>query len=623
MRDDAPAEATVRAVALGFATGLVLTGAITYLALYSGLAVSAAIPAALTCTGLLQLVRRRATLQENNLAQTIASSGEALAVGVAFTVPALVLAGAAQQLEYWQVTIAAGLGGVLGVLCVIPLRRSLTHDAPELRFPESEAAAQVSAAGGEGRRGLRPALLAVLGGAAFKGLSSFAGLTSGTVQGAVRLGGRVFSLGTDVSIALVGVGLIVELPFTALLLLGGVISWLVAIPLTTSAGNVPQGALVALANRAWSDDIRYIGIGAMIVGACWSIVQARLSISRGVRATVRGLRRHDRTDADIPQRWVITMIGLTAVASALFLSWTVGSTVLGVAATVVIVVLVFAFAAVSGYIVGMVGNSNNPISGLALSAFFLVALLVVVTRVDLTSRLLLCVLLICVFVCTAAATAGDTAQHLATGAMVGATPRRQQVAQLAGVIVFAFVVSPFVVLLQHGYGVGTGRPGALEAPQAVVLANLADAVFGAGHLPSRQLWIGVAAGVLLVAGDAVTQRIGRRFRLRVMPVAIGMYLPLTLSVPLVMGGLLGWLLRRMTRNQPVRKRTAVRDRSVLLSAGLITGESLVGLSVAVPKAAGWPLPVSHLNSAPLSLAMFGLCLAAVLWFSRCANASSE
>lgn len=622
-----PAEMTATAIAVGFAIGLVLTAAITYLALYSGLAVSAAIPAALICTGVMRTLWRRTTLLENNLAQTIASSGEALAVGVVFTVPALVLSGVRQELDYWEVSLAAALGGVFGVLCVIPLRRSFVRQSPELHFPESLACAKVSRAGEAGRRGLGPALLAVLGGAVFKAVQSFTGLLSTTVEGAARIGGRVFYGGIDISLALVAVGLIVELRFASLMLIGGVVSWLVAIPLTADTGGVAQHELVGLATQTWSSDIRFLGIGAMIVGGCWSVIQARASIARGIRAGVAGLRGHDapgdRTDTDLPVGAVMLSMGIVTVATFVFMWWATDAVWLALLSALVIAALTFAFSAVSGYIVGFVGSSNNPISGMALSAFFLVTLVFVAVRVDLGPSAMLCVLMVSVFVCTATATAGDTMQHLATGQMLGATPRRQQTAQIAGVVAFAFVVAPIVVLLQHGYGLGTAESEALKAPQAAIFSHLADAVFHGGRFPERMLWTGVAVGVALVVADSLLKRFARSFRLFVMPVAIGMYLPFSLSVPLFLGGVLGWLLARASRRLPEERREVPRDRAVLVCSGIIAGESLVGLSAAAPRWAGWDIPFWGSANGLLSLAVFGLCMALVFVYANRAGTRSS
>ncbi|MEU4580110.1 OPT family oligopeptide transporter [Nonomuraea sp. ATR24] len=617
-------ELSVRSVGIGFAVGFVMTAAITYLALYSGLAISAAIPAALICTGLIRVRAKRATVLENNLAQTIASSGEALAVGVAFTLPALVLAGVRQDLDYWEVSLAAALGGLLGVLFMIPLRRSLTVESPELTYPESVAAAKIAEAGEDGRGTLLPAGLAVLAGAVFKVLSSVVQVISGTVEGAVAIGGRVFYGGMDISLALVGVGLIVKLRFTVMIVAGGVLSWLVAIPLLA---DVPAagGSLVTLAWDTWASHIRYLGIGAMIVGGCWSIVQARTSIARGARTAFAGLRpgrraATERTDTDLGMRWVVGGVALAGLGIFAFVWSMVGSVALAALSAVVAVVLVFFFSAVSGYVVGFVGNSNNPISGLAICGFLAASLIFTLLRAGADSRVVLCVLLIAVFVCTATATAGDTAQHVKTGAILGGTPRRVQLAQLFGVGVFAFVVAPIVVLLLAGYGIGGEGSDTLKAPQAVIFANLADAVFTRGSVPMGMLWTGAGIGVALIVLDQVLRRVTGGAVIYVMPIAIGIYLPLSLSLPLLVGGLLAHALERAGRRsgEPGAEDVA-HDRAVLVCSGLITGEALVGLSAALPRSMGWDLPIRVLDNPFVSLAALGLVLAALFWYANAAR----
>jgi putative OPT family oligopeptide transporter len=613
-----PRELTIRAVVLGFAVGLVLTAAITYLALYSGLAISAAIPAAMICTGIIRVFFRRASILENNLAQTIASSGEAMAVGVVFTIPALVLTGARQNLDYWEVTLTAALGGVLGVLFTIPLRRALTVESPELRYPESEAAATVARAGDQRARGLVPAALAVVVGAVFKALMSFFQVISTTVEGAVRVGGTVWYAGADMSLALTGVGVVVGLEFAAQLMVGGALSWLVALPLVAGRGAPGAGSTVAVAWDTWSTQVRFIGVGAMIIGGFWSIVRARHSIGRGARSALVGLRGNTRgqpsTDRDLPMAAVLASLGLVAAGTCVLVGVAVGSVWFGVGSALVIVVLVFAFTAVSGYVVGFVGNSNNPISGLAICAFLVASLLFIVIRVPVDARLTTSVLLISVFVCTATATAGDTAQHLKTGAILGATPWRIQLAQLAGVIGFAFVVAPIVVLLQRGYGIGTTDPDSLKAPQAAVFANLTHMVFGSGDVPRAMLWTGAAIALILIVADALLRRAGSEIRLYVMPVAVGMYLPISISVPLFLGGLMAHVLRRRTRYHGVPASEAAHSRAVLLSCGLITGEALVGVSAAVPRWLGWhPGPATA--SPALSVAALVFVLGSTFYLS--------
>lgn len=610
VEEKSPPELTLRATAVGFGIGLIMTAAITYVALYSGLAVSAAIPAAVICTGFLRMTMKRSTVLENNLAQTIASSGEALAVGVVFTIPALVISGVRAELNYWEVSVAALLGGLLGVLFMIPLRRSLIVESPELRFPESVASVKISRAGEGEKQSLMPAVVGVVTGAVFKALSSFVQVVSGTVEGAFRVGGALFYGGMDLSLALVGVGVIVGLEFAVLILLGGVISWLVAIPVVAAPAAGPD--LVGLAWATWSSDIRYLGIGAMIVGGCWSIFQARGSIARGVRGAVVGLRgRHggpvERRDADLPMGVVVGGIALVSVAAFVFMLITVGSVGLATLSVLVTLSAAVIFTAVAGYIVGQVGNSNNPISGMAICALLFVSLIFILLRVTVDANLTLTVLLISAFVCTATATAGDTAQHLKAGALLGGTPRRIQVAQLLGVSAFAFVVAPVVVVLLTGYGIGTGESGTLKAPQATIFANLADAVF-TGGVPKVMLLTGAAIAITLIGIDQVLRRRASGPRLHVMPVAIGMYLPMSLSVPLFVGGLLGYAIRRGSRRVSA---DAAYDRAVLLCSGLITGEAIVGLSAAVPRSMGWHIPVPLLDSPILSVAALALVLTLV------------
>jgi putative OPT family oligopeptide transporter len=609
---------TARSVALGLTVGMVLTAAITYLALYSGVAISAAIPAAVICTGVMRVVMKRATLMENNLAQTIASSGEAVAVGVVFTMPALVLAGVRVDLDYWEVSLVGALGGVLGVLFVIPLRRTLMVDSPDLPYPESVAAAKIARAGKARQHSLAPMALAVVAGALFKVGVSIVAVVSGTVEAATRLAGRVVYGGTDVSLALVGVGVIVGIEYSASMVLGGVLSWLVAIPVLADPTSSPD--LVAVAWATWSGQVRFIGLGAMIVGAIWSVVETRSVIGQGVRRVLMRVRDArpetlDRTQRDLPMRAVVAAIALTAAATFLLMRSATHSDGIGLVSMLLVVSLVFVFTSVSGYTVGLVGNSNNPSSALAICGLLIASLLFVAFGLPRDGRLTASVLLIAAFICTASATAGDTAQHLKTGALLGATPRRLEIAQLVGVVAFAAIVAPIVVLLLKGYGLGTDRPDSLKAPQAVLFANLGDMVFGAAGLPHTMLWVGAAgaAGVILV--DAFLRRVTASVRLYVMPVAIGMYLPLSLTAPMFLGALLPIALRRLTRPHGPDVGDAAQDRATLLWSGLITGEAIVGVSVAVPRWLGMDVPVRVLDVPALSLAVFGLVIALILYLS--------
>jgi putative OPT family oligopeptide transporter len=614
-----PREFTLRAVATGFAIGLVLTAAVTYLALYSGLAISAAVPGALLSTGLLRARANGGTILENNIAQTIASAGEALAVGMVFTIPALVIAGLRPALGYWEVSAAAVLGGVLGVLFMIPLRRPLVVESTELRYPESVACAKIAEAGDTGAESLLPALLAMLGGIVFRGLVSVVQVMSGTVEAAFRLAGAVWYVGTDVSLALIGLGVIVKLHAATLLVLGGAITWVVVIPFLAEAPAGAGSDLVQAAWEAWRARARYIGVGAMVVGGLWSIIQARQAIARGVAGAFASLRAGgkpvDRTDADLPMAGIATAILLTGAGTFVFFLVATGSAGLGLVLAVTTVVLVFFFAAVSSYIVGFVGNSNNPVSGIAICAFLLVSGMLWLVHGAPDVATITGVLLLSSLVCGATATAGDTAQHLRTGFLLGATPWRQQVAQVAGVVALAFVIAPIVIVLERAYGIGVDRRDALKAPQAVIFANLTRASFAPETLPWTMLALGAGIGLGLVLVDLFLRRAGAGFRLHVMPVAVGLYIPVSLSMPILLGGVLGAVLSRATRRYGAEVTERAQDRAALLGSGLITGESLVGVSAAVPMTLGWSLPVRVLDSPALSLAGFGLALGLVFYFS--------
>jgi putative OPT family oligopeptide transporter len=606
-----PPELTVRAVVLGSSVGLVMTAAITYLALYSGVAISAAIPAAVICTGFIRLVLKRATILENNIAQTLASAGEAVAVGIAYTMPALILVGVTHQLSYWQVSAVSALGGMFGVLALIPLRRTLIAESPELPYPESAAAARISRAGGEPEHSLAPMAIALLAGVAFKALVSVVQVIAGTVEGALRIAGRPVYFGSDLSLALVGVGVFVGLEFSASMLLGGLLSWLVAIPLVAPSSPAAQSQLISAAWETWSSDVRYLGLGAMVVGAAWSILGTWDVIGRGLRHAFGKLHGAgngpvERTQRDLQMGTVLPALGLTTVGTFLLMRTATGSTSISIVCTAVVVALVLIVAAVSGYAVGLVGNSNNPCSALTICAFLIASMTFVIFQFSGDARLITSVLLISAFVCTASAVAGDTAQHLKTGALLGATPQRQQLAQLIGVVAFALVVAPIVVLLVRAYGLGGSGSGALQAPQAVLFANLADTVFGAGRVPWAMVWAGVAIGGGVIILDRLLARAASPFRLPVMPFAIGTYLPVSLTVPMFLGALLPGLLRRgCARHDPASGKEA-QDRSTLLWSGLITGEALVGVATAISIWLGWRLPVRLIDSHLLSLVLFGL-----------------
>ncbi len=597
-------ELTVRALGLGLVLSVVMASANVYLGLYAGMTVSASIPAAVVGMLLLRKLFRGGTVLETNLVQTSASAGESLAAGIIFTVPALVMVGAWQGFLQFEslfgTTAIAFAGGLLGILFMIPMRRVFVED-PELPYPEGVACAAVLQAGAQAERGegeARSILRGGLLGGAFKLLGGWLGLLHGSLEGALGFGGgRVLFLGGDVSPALVGVGVIVGLQVSVLIFLGGAVGWLLLMPLLPEIGRLlaalglplppaelPQAPLPR-AWALWSGQIRYVGVGAMAVGGVAAIWKVRGGLRRAI-AQLAGQRDRlgaeagaevPRTERDLSGR---TILLWSAVAVAMVLGVYVSFTDhVGVAllSTVVMVAMSFFFVAVASYIVGLVGNSNSPVSGMTITALLFTGAMLLVAGYEGLEGMV-AALGVAAIVCCAACTSGDVCNDLKTGALVGATPRSQQIAQIAGVAVAALVMAPTLALLHEAYGIGSK---ALPAPQAGLFAALVQGFFGDGKLPWGLVGLGVLLGLLSLLADAVLARRGSSFRLHLMPIAVGIYLPFGLSVPILAGGLLAWAAQRRSASPE-----AVHHRGVLFASGVIAGESLLGVLVAALTVAG-------------------------------------
>ena len=594
-----------------------MTAANTYLGLYAGMTVSASIPAAIISMGILRGVLRQGTILENNIVQTMASAGESVAAGIIFTVPALVIAGVWTGFPYWQVTMIGLLGGVLGVLFMIPLRRTLIadQDDKDLVYPEGVACAQVLEAGQEGGRSLGVILIAVIVGMLFKGAIGVVAVIRGVVEGAVRVGNTLLYFGTDVSVALLGVGVIVGLEVAMLVFTGGVIGWVVSVPLYYLANPLPGDDVLDAAWSAWSGQIRYMGVGAMIIGGLWSMIRIRSGIMKGVREAFSGFRRskqsvaRDRTDQDLPTSKTAVILLLSGIATVVLYRVITGSMSIALVAGVVMIIASFFFVAVSSYIVGLVGSSNNPISGMTICALIFSSVVLLLLGMTGTAGIL-GALGVAGVVCCAAATAGDTSQDLKTGFLLGATPWRQQIAQFIGVLFPSLIIAPILTLLHQGYGIGTGAEGSLRAPQATLFASIAQALFGDGVLPWAMVMIGMGIAVALIVTDEMLRNRGSRFRAHVMPVAVGIYLPLSLSTPIFAGGLLSWGLARALAKRGTGAVKAGAHTAILISSGLIAGEAIAGILIAIPRTTGVDLPIPLLDSDLLSVAAL---FAVMLW----------
>lgn len=593
-------EVTVRALILGAVLSVVMGAANTYLGLYAGITVAASIPAAVVSMAILKGILRTGSILENNIVQTMASTGESLAAGVIFTVPALVMVGAWQEFRFWPTTLITMLGGLLGIVFMVPMRRALIVDRPDLVYPEGVACAEVLVVGEERGAGIRSIAEGVGLGAVFKLLVSGVQMVQPVVEGAIARGRSVLYAGSDMSVALMAVGYIVNIEIAALITLGGVIGWIFAIPLL--GGYEAGTSALEHANALWSAQVRYIGVGAMLVGGLWSIIQVR----KGIVAGLAGLRGASsgagdaalRTERNIGLPWLLGIFLATTFATFLFYDHLVNN--LGIAAlTALLMVLTsFLFVAVATYIAGLVGSSNSPVSGMTICALLIAAGVMLALGIRGESAIL-ATLGIAGVVCCATCTSGDVAQDLKTGLLVGATPSKQQWTEIFAAIVPAFFFAPILTLLHTGYGIGTGEPGSLRAPQAALFASLTEGFFGDGELPWNMIGIGAAIGVALIVANEILAARGSRFRTHVMPVAVGIYLPLSLDIPIFIGGLLRWW---TGRSRPHTDES--RDQGVLFGSGLIAGEALMGIALAALIASGVGLPVVLVDHWLPSLAVF-------------------
>lgn len=594
-------EITLRALVLGAVLSVVMGAANTYLGLYAGMTVSASIPAAVISMAILRGILRRGSILENNIVQTMASTGESLAAGVIFTVPALVMVGAWQDFEFWPTTLITLLGGLLGIVFMVPMRRALIVDRPDLVYPEGVACAEVLIVGEERGEGVRAIALGVALGALFKALVNGVQLVQVTVEGAIARGRSVLYAGADMSVALLAVGYIVDLRIAAQITLGGAIGWLVALPLL--GGLEPGVVPLDHAWELWEAKVRYLGVGAMLAGGLHSLWEVRRGVVAGL-AGLGGLTRGagsgdvPRTERNMPLGWLLAVFLGTSFATFLFYDYLVGSLGVAAAAAFLMVLTSFLFVAVATYIAGLVGSSNSPVSGMTICALLIAAGVLLALGIRGESAIL-ATLGVAGVVCCATCTSGDIAQDLKTGLLVGATPANQQWTEILAAIIPAFFFAPILTLLHHAYGIGTGAPGSLRAPQAALFASLSEGFFGEGRLEWNLILAGAAIGVLLIATNHVLERRGSSFRTHVMPVAVGIYLPLSLDAPILIGGLLRWFLRRRGAGGSEQ-----RDRGVLFGSGLIAGEALTGIALAALIGAGLALPFAIADSATLSLAIF-------------------
>ena len=597
-------ELTAGVLILGILLSVILGGANAYLGMFAGMTVSASIPAAVISMAILKLAK--GNILQNNAVQTAAASGEGLAAGVIFTLPALVMLKVWTHFSYVETTLIAGFGGILGVLFTIPLRRALIIEQP-LQFPEGVATAEVLKVGAEGGGGIKLILGAAFIGAIAKLGSTGLLLWNGTATFATRLGASALSVGVNLSPALLGVGFIVGLNVASVIFAGAVIDRWVAVPLFSYFGDAHtiitdkvdaaghalhlSDLLHGVSAADQSDLIhgyatRYLGVGMMLVGGFWALFKLRKSLLGGIKAGLEAYKKGKdggeailRTERDMPMNLILILIGLSVIPLFFIFDHFTGSIGISLVMAVVMLVAGFLFSAVASYMAGLVGSSNNPVSGITISTILVSALLLLALGLEGTTGAVAAILIGGV-VCCAAAIGGDNLQDLKCGQLVGSTPWKQQVMQILGVVVAAFAMAPILNLLNDAYHIGSKG---LPAPQAGLMASVAQGVF-AGGMPWGIIGIGAGLAATVIVIDVWLEKVGAKFRVPVMAFAVGAYLPFDLTSPIFLGGIAAFFVSRYLRVTGASEdRRKVADRNGLLfAAGLITGEALLGIGLAAP-----------------------------------------
>ena len=581
-------ELTFKAVFLGVLMAVILGAANAYLGMKAGLTVAATFPAAIVAMAALRPFR--GTILEENIARTTASVGEALVAGAIFTIPAFVIAGAWEDIRYWESTAIMLIGGFLGVLFIIILRRTLVVEA-ELPFPESVAAAEIVKAG-QGGQTSASWVFKAMGIAGFwellknsNGIQIIADSTNQFVsfgRSVIEIGkeqisyhGGLYLTAPALSPALMGVGFIVGIRVSAILFAGALMGWIVLVPLALFLNPSWTNPINAdLAITIWLRQVRPLAVGTMIVSALYTLYNLRESLSTGIRKAFTNIAltpdkdsSQTETETDIDFKKTAIGIGIAALATWLlyyYFSGAIGGSLL---LTIVMVVLGFLFAAVAAYLVGLIGSSNNPISGLTLSALLIAAVLMV--TIGLTDvKGVAAVLGVAGVVCCAAGIAGDMMQDLKVGHILGGSPWRMQVGEIIGVLVAACVLSLPLMALHRVYEIGSAE---LPAPQAGLMALMATGIVG-GEMAWPLVFVGMGLALVLILLKAPSP----------MLIAVGMYLPFESTSAMFAGSIirkiLDWM---MTRKQASEEhRTEAENMGTLISSGFIAGESLMAVLLA-------------------------------------------
>ncbi|MGD7007227.1 OPT family oligopeptide transporter [Metabacillus sp. 84] len=598
-------ELTVTAIALGIILAIVFGAANAYLGLRIGLTVSASIPAAVISMAILRGLFRRNSILENNIVQTMTTAGEAVGAGAVFTLPALFL---------WDVNVSQGLiifvvltGGFLGVFMMVPLRQLLIVKEHEiLPYPEGTACAEVLKSGEKGGNSAKLIGIGLLIGGGFKALGDGFKLFKTEVETGIS-NFKNAVVGIDTLPALLGVGYIIGPRVAGQMLGGGLLAWIVLIPAIgffgsgSAAAVFPAEAPISELDvwGIWEGYIRYIGAGAVAVAGLITLAKSLPTLFSSAFATFRGVRDNKgamkaapiRTEQDIPMKYVL--LGILAIV--LIIAF-VPVTDIGIIGALAIAIFGFLFVSVASRIVGVVGSSSSPVSGMTIATLLIVTVVYKATGFSGMDGMV-AALLVAAIVCTALAVAGDISQDLKTGYIVGGTPWKQQVAMMIGVVASGSLVGFILILMDNAYTMGSAE---LPAPKAALMKILAEGVLG-GDLPWDLIFIGAAIAVTL-----------EFFGLNSLVVAVGIYLPVHISTPIMIGGFVRYFVEVFSKTkEAIKERT---DRGTLFASGLIAGEALIGVVIAVLLYFEVNIPENALFPSNLLPFILFMLLAVLLWF---------
>lgn len=573
--EKSPSELTVSSIIMGVLLATIFGAANAYLGLRVGMTVSASIPAAVISMGIIRIVLRRDSILESNMVQTIGSAGESLAAGAIFTLPALFLWAAEGIMEapgIFEIFIISICGGILGVMFMVPLRRALiVQEHKTLPYPEGTACAEVLLAGEKGGEGAKT----VFGGMGFAALCKF--LVDGlkVIPGKISVNISLLKteLSTQVYPALIGVGFICGPRIASYMLAGGILGWFVLIPAIVLFGTntvlYPGNETILHlytkggASNIWSLYIRYIGAGAVAAGGIISLIKSLPLILSTFRDSIKGLSSSKNTSTKRTSLELNMKFIFAAILAMILFIWLLPVVPVNLLGAVLVILFGFFFATVSSRMVGLVGSSNNPVSGMAI-ATLLFSTLILKAAGEAGSHGMQAAIAIGSIICIVSCMAGDTSQDLKTGYLLGATPKKQQIGELIGTIAAAIAIGGVLYLLNSAWGFGSTE---LSAPQATLMKMLVEGVMN-GNLPWGLIFIGIFIAIAVEI-----------LRIPILPVAIGLYLPLELSTCITLGGIIRLFLEK--RKLPEEDKKRKLNNGILFSSGMIAGEGLVGIFLAI------------------------------------------